>query len=319
MLGGEHLARIYKNMLRIRLIEEAIAENYHEGEMRCPVHLSIGQEAIAVGVCEALNPKDKVYSTHRCHAHYLAKGGNLRRMMAELYGKKEGCTGGRGGSMHLMDDECGLMASIPIVSSSIPVAVGSALADSRQHTGKISVAFFGDASIEEGVFHESANFAQLHNLPVIFICENNLYSVYTHLRERQPDRPLTNVAIAHGMRAIQGNGNNVEEVFHITKEAHGRALAGLGPTFILLNTYRWREHCGPNYDNDIGYRSNDEFKRWEAFDPIRALRDKIHMTLSKDQEKQLLSEINIEISDAIDFARSGSLPHPSEAKLHVYA
>ena len=241
-------------MLRIRLIEEAIADHYGEGEMRCPVHLSIGQEAIAVGACAALQTSDKVYSTHRCHAHYLAKGGDLKRMLAEICGKAAGCIGGRGGSMHLMDIPKGVMASIPIVSSSIPVAVGSALADKRMRNGKVTVAFIGDASVEEGVFHESANFASLHKLPVIFVCENNLYSVYTRIDERQPNRPLTELAKAHGMLALHGDGNDLDECYRLSVQAAGRARNDQGPTFLVLDTYRWREHCGPAFDNHLGYR-----------------------------------------------------------------
>lgn len=315
----DRLIGFYEHMLRIRLVEEAIADHYSEGEMRCPVHLSVGQEAAAVGVCEALAPTDKVYSTHRCHAHYLAKGGDLKRMLAEICGKAAGCIGGRGGSMHLMDVEKGLMASVPIVSSSIPIAVGSALADKRQRNGKVTVTFFGDASIEEGVFHESANFAQLHKLPVVFVCENNLYSVYTHLSLRQPDRPLTDVARAHGMKAVHANGNNVEETFKVTSEALARARAGEGPTFLLLDTYRWREHCGPNFDNNIGYRTEAEFKDWETRDPLRALRSRIGGALSAEREKAMTDAMTAEIEEARAFARSAPLPEPSQASLYVYA
>ena len=259
--------------LRIRLIEEAIADHYAEGEMRCPVHLSIGQEAIAVGTCAALETSDKVYSTHRCHAHYLAKGGDLKRMMAEICGKAAGCVGGRGGSMHLMDVPKGVMASIPIVSSSIPVAVGSALADKRMRNGKVTVAFFGDASVEEGVFHESANFASLHKLPVIFLCENNLYSVYTPIDQRQPDRPLTDLARAHGMQAAHGDGNDLDECYRLSVQAVERARNDQGPTLLVLDTYRWREHCGPAFDDHLGYRKEGELKKWEQRDPIRRFRD----------------------------------------------
>lgn len=313
------LVEFYRKMLRIRLVEEAIAEHYGEGEMRCPVHLSIGQEASAVGVCEALAPTDKVYSTHRCHAHYLAKGGDLKRMIAEICGKAAGCIGGRGGSMHLMDREKGMMASVPIVSSSIPIAVGSALADKRKRTGKVTVAFFGDASIEEGVFHESANFATLHKLPVIFVCENNLYSVYTPLHQRQPDRPLTEVTRAHGMHALHGDGNNIEETLELASKAVQRACDEQGPTFLLLDTYRWREHCGPNFDNDIGYRDESEFKQWEARCPIRGLRSRIGNALTAEREQSMMAELTSEIEEARAFARTAPLPDPRDASLHVYA
>ncbi len=316
---SEALISLYESMLRIRLVEEAIAEHYAEGEMRCPVHLSIGQEAIAVGACAALEISDKIYSTHRCHAHYLAKGGDLKRMFAEICGKEAGCIGGRGGSMHLMDVSKGMMASIPIVASSIPVAVGSALADKRMKTGKVTVAFIGDASIEEGVFHESANFAVLHDLPVIFICENNLYSVYTHLNQRQPDRPLTNVALAHGMNAVHGDGNDIETCFKLTAEAVKRARDGGGPSFILLDSYRWREHCGPSFDNHIGYRTESEFREWEERCPVRRLRTKLGDALTAEREQDMTSKVTSEIEDARAFARAAPLPDPRTAGLHVYA
>jgi pyruvate dehydrogenase E1 component alpha subunit len=309
----------YRKMLRIRMVEEAIADHYAEGEMRCPVHLSIGQEAAAVGVCEALAPSDKVYSTHRCHAHYLAKGGDLNRMFAEICGKAVGCVGGRGGSMHLMDIEKGMIASIPIVSSAIPVAVGSALADKRMGTGKVTVAFLGDASVEEGVFHESANFAVLHRLPVVFVCENNLYSVYTPLAQRQPDRPLTEAARAHGMPALQGDGNDVEACSALAAEAVARARAGAGPTFLLLDTYRWREHCGPNFDNHIGYRTEAEFRQWAERCPLRRLRERLAGGLTQDAEATMHAAIAAEIEAARAFARTAPLPDPSQAGRHVYA
>ncbi len=318
-LPADTLVSLYWKMLRIRLVEEAIADHYAEGEMRCPVHLSVGQEAAAVGVCEAMAVTDKVYSTHRCHAHYLAKGGDLKRMFAEICGKAAGCIGGRGGSMHLMDVSKGMMASIPIVSSSIPVAVGSALADKRLKSGKVTVAFIGDASIEEGVFHESANFASLHKLPVIFVCENNLYSVYTPLRQRQPDRPLANVAHAHGMHTLCGDGNNIEQTLTLAQQAMQHARDGRGPTFLLLDTYRWREHCGPNFDNHIGYRTESEYKEWEVRCPIRGLRARLGGALPADREKAMIAEINAEIEEARAFARAAPLPEPSQASLHVYA
>jgi TPP-dependent pyruvate/acetoin dehydrogenase alpha subunit len=310
---------LFREMLRIRLIEEAIADHYGEGEMRCPVHLSIGQEAIAVGVAAALAPSDKFYSTHRCHAHYLAKGGDLKRMFAEICGKAAGCIGGRGGSMHLMDIPKGMMASIPIVASSIPIAVGSALADKRMRTGKITVAFVGDASVEEGVFHESANFAVLHDLPVIFVCENNLYSVYTRIDQRQPDRPLTDLAKAHAMHASHGDGNDLDECYRLAAQAVTRARDGQGPSFVVLDTYRWREHCGPAFDNHIGYRAESEFKGWEKRDPLRKLREDLGGALSASQESAMSAEIMAEVEEARAFARATPLPDPSQASQHVYA
>jgi pyruvate dehydrogenase E1 component alpha subunit len=314
-LNTERLIDLYIKMLRIRLVEEAIAEHYGEGEMRCPVHLSIGQEAIAVGVCEALKVSDKVYSTHRCHAHYLAKGGDLKRMMAEIYGKEAGCIGGRGGSMHLADAAKGMMASIPIVSSSIPVAVGSALADKRC-TGKVTVAASAMPRSRRRVYERPI---YRSTLPVIFVCENNLYSVYTPLRQRQPDRPLTDVARAHGVPAVHGDGNSVEDCYRLAKEDVARALNDGGPTFLLLDSYRWREHCGPGFDNHIGYRTEEEYQQWAQRCPVRRLRDRIAGALPPEEEKAMVAEIAAEIEDARTFAHLAPLPDPSQASLHVYA
>ena len=311
----------YHTMVRIRLVEEAIAERYASQEMRCPVHLSIGQEAAATGVCLPLRVTDRVFSTHRCHAHYLAMRCDLRRMLAELYGKAAGCTGGRGGSMHLQEPERGLIASIPIVGGSIPLATGTALADSLDNNGRVSVCFFGDATIEEGVFHESANFAALRKLPVLFVCENNLYSVYTPLRERQPPRPLTDVARAHDIPAIAADGNDVMAVLAATEQAIARARDGQGPTFLLLNTYRWREHCGPGFDNHIGYRTEAEYQEWRALCPVerhRALLIERGWWHPADEDA-LVAEFRREIDAAFDFARSAPLPEAHLATERVYA
>lgn len=317
----EQLLRMHSDMLRIRMVEEGIADRYAEQEMRCPVHLSIGQEASAVGVCHALLHTDRVFSTHRCHAHYLAMDGNLNAMLAEIYGKATGCLGGRGGSMHLSDPAKGLIASVPIVASSIPLAVGTALSDQIDGNKNVSVTFFGDASVEEGVFHESANFASLRKLPVIFVCENNLYSVYTPLKDRQPQRPLADLAVAHGMHSIHVDGNDVAAVFNASQEAVTRAREGKGPTFLLLDTYRWREHCGPGFDNHIGYRTEVEYETWRTRCPIEASRANLQgqKLLSPAEEEAMMVGFKREIDMAFEFAKSAPLPEPSWAAAHVYA
>jgi len=313
--------KLLREMLNIRLVEETIAARYGEQEMRCPVHLSIGQEATAVGVCQALRQDDRVFSTHRCHAHYLAKGGDLKRMLAEIYGKAAGCIGGRGGSMHLTDPEKGMIASVPIVASSIPLAVGSALADRIDKSNRVSVPFIGDASVEEGIFHESANFASLNKLPVLFVCENNLYSVYTPLKQRQPERPITDVVKGHAMKTLAADGNDVEAVLQASKEAAEHARSGKGPVFLLFDTYRWREHCGPNYDNNIGYRTEAEYLGWKQRDPVERLKAKLLRNGALDETglQKLQAELQREIDAAFEFARSAPLPDPSQASAHVYA
>jgi len=309
-------------MLRIRMIEEGIVERYPEQQMRCPVHLSIGQEAVAAGVCAAMEGRDYVMSTHRAHAHYLAKGGDIKAMLAELYGKAAGCSSGKGGSMHLIDLDVNMLGSTPVVGGSIPVAVGTAFGSLLQGEDRVTVVFFGDAATEEGVFCESLNFAALKQLPLVFICENNLYSVYSPLSVRQPaSRDRLALARAHGMAAASGDGNDVEQVFQLAREAVARARRGEGPTYLEFETYRWREHCGPNYDNDIGYRTEAEFAAWEKRCPIERQRTRVREEegLSEADVSRMTTEIRREIDSAFAFAKASPLPGPAELLEGIYA
>jgi pyruvate dehydrogenase E1 component alpha subunit len=312
---------LHRAMLRIRMIEEEIAARYSEQEMRCPVHLSIGQEATAVGACAALRATDQIISSHRSHGHYLAKGGSLKAMLAEIYGRTDGCCGGRGGSMHLFDDAAGIIASIPIVGSFLPLGVGAAMSYRYAKQDRVCIAFLGDGASEEGVFHESANFAALKKLPVIFFLENNQYSCYTGLGDRQPDRPLVDLARAYAMASEHVDGNDVLAVYEATSRATGRARSGAGPTLIVADTYRWREHCGPNYDNDIGYRSMAEFESWQQRCPVTtfATRLKRNGVLSDAAEKAVIAEIATEVTEAFAFAKASPFPDPSTVTEHVYA
>lgn len=322
-LNVSHRRQLLFNMLRIRMIEESIAERYAEQEMRCPVHLSIGQEAVAVGVCATLAPDDYVMSTHRAHAHYLAKGGNLKAMLAELYGRVTGCSSGKGGSMHLVDLSVNMLGSTPIVGSSLPVAVGTAFASWLRGEHRVTVVFFGEGTTEEGVFFECLNFAALKNLPVVFVCENNLYSVYSPMSVRQsPDRDRVGLARAHGMEAIGGgDGNDVENVYHLAKQAVDRVRDGQGPIFLEFETYRWREHCGPNYDNHIGYRAETEFLEWRKRCPMenyvtRLIRDGL---LSQEELEKETASIRQEISEAFDFAKASPWPSSEHLETDLYA
>lgn len=312
--------RLYRSILRIRRVEEALAERYSEQEMRCPMHLCIGQEAIAVGVCKALQPNDIVFSNHRSHGHYLAKGGNLNAMIAELYGRATGCCGGRGGSMHLIDLDAGFMGSTPIVGGTIPLAVGSAWAASLKQSGQVTVTFFGDGSFEEGVVHESMNFAALYKLPVVFVCENNNFSVYTRLDERQPERPIHRLAEAHGMMAYHGDGNDVEEVLGIAGEAIDNTRRGMGPQFLEFQTYRWREHCGPNFDHELEYRSTQEIKAGMNDCPLVGYAAKLNRRNEafRHQAEAFETEIASEIIAAFEFALSSGKPSAENAGGKVY-
>ncbi|MES2509938.1 MAG: thiamine pyrophosphate-dependent dehydrogenase E1 component subunit alpha [Pseudomonadota bacterium] len=312
--------RLYEAMLRIRRTEERVAERYADQQMRCPTHLCIGQEAIAVGVCAALGADDTVFSNHRAHGHYLAKGGDMGRMIAEFYGKSDGCCGGRGGSMHLIDKSVGFLGSTPIVGGTVPLAVGVGWSHKLQKQPLVSVAFFGDGCFEEGVVHESLNFAALHKLPVVFICENNEFSVYTHLSERQPDRPIHAIAAAHGWTTHHGDGNDVMAVHLATEAAVARARAGEGPQFLQFSVYRWREHCGPNFDDQLGYRDEDTIDTGMGSCPVTRMRHALAgKDLSEQQHEAIVSRIEAEIDAAFGFAMASPAPTYEDSRSHVYA
>lgn len=318
----EILLGFYRDMLRIRMVEEKIAELYPEQKMRCPVHLCIGQEATAVGVCANLSVEDYVMSAHRSHGHYLAKGGDLNAMLAELCGKGTGCSRGIGGSMHLMDLAAGFLGSVPIVAATIPIAVGAAFGSVMRSESRVTVVFFGEAATEEGVFHESLNFAALKQLPVVFVCENNLYSVYSPLSVRQPaSRDLVRLAEGHDVESHQGDGNDVVEVCRLAKRAVQKAREGGGPSFLELKTYRWREHCGPNYDNDLGYRTESEFLEWKTRCPIARLKEQLFKdTLLPDEElEHMVVSLTAEIDAAVAFAEQSPVPGEEALLQGVFA
>lgn len=307
---------LLRSMTRIRMVEEEIAKRYPEQQMRCPVHLSIGQEAAAVGVCAALQLTDWAFSGHRNHAHYLAKGGNLKAMLAEIYGKATGCCGGKGGSMHLTDQAAGFIGATPIVGSTVPIAVGAALTAQREGKGRVVVVFLGDGAMEAGVVHESLNFAALKKLPILFACENNLYSVYSPLDVRQPkQRTISDLAAGHGVKTVEADGNDAHDVYSKACAAVHDLRQGNGPVFMELPTYRWLEHCGPGYDNDIGYRTDEEFQEWKKRDPL---------VISSQHSSSVLKSAEIEafrqeIEAAFSAAISDPFPDLASAGLHVYA
>lgn len=314
--------QLLKDLIRIRMVEESIATHYGEQEMRCPVHLSIGQEAVAVGVCAALEKEDYLMSTHRAHAHYLAKGGDLKAMLSEVYGKANGCSSGMGGSMHLVDLNVNMLGSTPIVGGSIPVAVGAAFGSWLEGKSGVTVVFFGEGATEEGVFCESLNFASLKNLPIIFVCENNLYSVYSPLNVRQPEgRDRVALAKAHGMLADRADGNDVETVYALTQKAVDHARTGKGPVFLEFSTYRWREHCGHNYDNHIGYRTEEEFQEWRKQCPVETYQDRLlsESLIQKTDIERIIDAARKEIEEAFFHAKSSPFPTPESLGSGIYA
>jgi len=314
--------RLLKRMMLIREVEERIALRYSEQEMRCPTHLSIGQEAVASAVGLLLRKEDQAVSTHRAHAHYIGKGGNIPAMIAEIYGKASGCSAGKGGSMHLIDLSVGFLGSTAIVGNTIPIGVGVGFANKLKDNGLISCVFLGDAAVEEGAFHEAANFAALHKLSVLFICENNLYSVYSPLNVRQPKgRKISDLAGAYGMCANSVDGNDSVKVCEALAPVIESLRQGEGPFFLEFSTYRWREHCGPNFDNNLGYRTIDEYEEWKSCDPIPHLFQELKSQNICDDSN--LSKIEMKVKGLVDeaFAHAISSPFPeaSEAFKHVYA
>ncbi len=308
-------------MLRTRLVEMEIARRYSEWKMRCPTHLSIGQEMAGSVVGMILNNDDYVVSSHRSHAHYLGKGGNLNHFIAELYGKETGCSGGRGGSMHLIDDSVGFKASSAIVGNSIPIGVGLALSIQLNQTNQISCIYFGDGATEEGVFYESLNFSAVRALPVLYICENNLYSVYSSLSDRQPkNRKIFEMVKAIGIDSHHIDGNDAIEAYRVVNEIAEKIRTTGKPQFIEISTYRWMEHCGPNYDNDIGYRELKEFEKWKNDDPIRNLENclKENKVITDLYIKNISKEIGAEIQQAFTFAEDSDFPAEDSLYDYIY-
>ncbi len=303
-------------MRRIRHVEQEIARRYGEGKMRCPTHLSIGQEAVSAAVGLALRRTDLAVSGHRAHAHYLAKGGSLPAMLAEIYGRVDGCSRGKGGSMHLIDESVGFMGSTAIVAGTIPVGVGLAYGMKCKRTDQVSCVFHGDAAVEAGVFFESVNFAVVKKLPVLFLCENNLYSVYSPLSVRQPEgRSIAKMAAGLGMKTDSGDGNDVAEVYAKTMAALDLIRSGGGPQLLEFSTYRWLEHCGPNYDNDIGYRTEAEYLGWKAREPIARFESTLLADgiVSSADIKQMDRDIAREVNYAFDFADASPFPAATSA------
>lgn len=320
--GADVARQLLRGVLRIRRIEERIRDLYHEAEMRCPTHFSLGQEAAAVGVCAHLRSDEIVTSAHRSHAHYLAKGGDLKAMLAELYGKATGCSSGKGGSMHLIDRSVGFLGAVPIVGSTIPIGVGAALASVLQGRPLLSVIFFGDAATEAGVFYESLNFAAIHRLPVVMVCENNLYSVLTALDSRRPSgQQIYRVAEGHGVWSRQADGNDVDVVYALAEEAIAHARSGRGPAFLELMTYRWLEHCGPNDDQHLCYRPPGEFETWRARDPLAISADRLAARgIATATDLDVMdAEIRAEIDEAVAFAKTSPFPNRDQLFTHLYA
>ena len=314
--------KLYFQMLRLRHIELEISRRYKENKMRCPVHLSIGQESIPIAVCNNLNRNDLMLSTHRAHYHYLAKGGDLKSMISELYGKETGCNLGLGGSMHLKDLHAGLVAAVPIVGSTIPIGVGLAWALKLEKSNNIVVIFFGEGSTEEGVFHESLNFASLHDLPILFVCENNMYSVYSHLDKRQhSQRSITKISKANGISSQKIDSTNIIQINELSKKVIKDIKRKKKPQLIEFLTYRHFEHCGPNTDDHLEYRNKKEIDFWFNKCPINFIEKKYLKKnfLNSNEYKKNIFNINKEINIAFNFAEKSNFPKKDLIDKYIYA
>jgi 2-oxoisovalerate dehydrogenase E1 component len=312
-LSNEQLLALYRTMLLIRRTEEQLARAHQAGLIHGACHTYVGEEAVATGVCANLRDDDAVFSTHRGHGHALAKGVSPAALMAELFGRANGCSRGRGGSMHLFAPEVGMMGTSGIVGPCILQAAGAGYSFKLQHTDRVGVAFCGDGASNNGAFHEGLNMAALWKLPVLFICENNLYATEISIHQSAANPNIAERAIAYAMPGVQVNGNDVVQVYEAAREATARARAGGGPTLIECRTYRTRAHAEGM--RDAGYRSTEEVDEWKTRDPLKALAAR----LPAADVASIEAEVKAVVDAAYEFARNSPFPDPSSATTHVFA
>ena len=312
------LKNLYRSMLRIRLCEEGLVEPILQREIYTPCHLYSGEEAIAAGLCASLTDKDYVFGTHRSHGHFLAKGGSMEELIAEIFCRETGCSHGRGGSMHLIDPEVGMLGAAPIVGGTISLALGAALAAAIRKDGRVAVSFFGDGATGEGVLYESLNFAALRKLPLIFACENNLYATHMPIGECRVNQPIHRIAEPFGIESRAVDGNDVLQVYEAGRMAVERCRRGEGPVFLEFLTYRFRGHVGPD-DNIQGTRTDirpqDEVDEWMKKDPIGRFEEYILGAgiLDEGALEAIRQEVEREVAEAHAFAQSS--PYPDEKEL----
>jgi len=316
----EILKKLYRDILRIRRVQLRIESLYSLDEMKTPIHLCIGQEAVAVGVCSNLNREDYISSNHRGHGHYLAKGGSLKKMIAELYCRETGCSKGRGGSMHIVDTSAGHMGSSSIVGGGIPIGTGLALSIKMKRQSRVSVVFFGDGAADEGVLYESINFAILKKLPVIFVYENNRFSVCSPVSTRQKGEVIFHSTSPEKMFTKKVDGNAILDVLNVTKEAIFRAKNGCGPSFIECETYRMRGHAGAGSDVALGYRTKEEIEFWESKCPVNVFQKMLlrESVITENDIQTVGKDIDIEIDEAFSFAKESPLPKPESVLENLF-
>ena len=320
--SADELMSYYKTMLLIRECERKIASGRENGLIGGPVHLAIGQEAVAAGVCESLNPNDSVFGAHRSHSQLLALGSDPYKLFCETLGRSDGLAGGRGGSMHLIDNSVGFSGSVPIVAGTVSLSAGAALAHKLRGDNALAVAFFGDGAIEEGVVHETMNFAKIKNLPLIFVVENNLFSSHLHISKRQPNEFVSRYAQSNDITATVVDGNDPVAVSQAMRHLVDRARSGDGPGFLEAITYRWLGHVDWRDDVDVGVnRSADDLAAWKNTDPIRRLKlSMIQQDIATDSALSACEKETIEHVDACwERALNSDTPKASTLLEHVYS
>lgn len=317
----ESVRELYRAMVVIRAFEEKVQDLYARGHIPGLAHLYIGEEAVAVGVCANLEPKDYITSTHRGHGHVIAKGAELNPMMAELYGKMTGYCKGKGGSMHIADVDLGILGANGIAGGGLPIAVGAGLSCKLKHPGQVVVCFFGDAASNNGTFHESLNFAAVHDLPVIFVCENNGYGISVSQAQHQTIRDIAIRAASYGMPGQTLDGNDALAVYSAAAQAIERARNGEGPTLLECKTYRWRGHHEGDPNQGGRYRTKEEIQQWIKKCPIKRLERYLakNKIMNKKQIQAVWDEVEREVQDSITFAENSPFPPLSEMYQDVFA
>ncbi len=315
----EDLIHMYTEMLTIRRFEERVAEDYQNGTIPGVVHSYIGQEAVAVGVCANLRADDRIVSNHRGHGHCIAKGADLKRMMAEIYGKRTGYCKGKGGSMHIADFSIGMMGANGIVAAGLPIAVGTALAAQLEGEDRVSVVFFGDGACGEGEFHESLNLASIWKLPIIFACENNLYGVNMHVRNAMPVKDIAERASAYAMPGTIVDGNDLVAVYETTEKEVARVRSGEGPGLLEFKTFRWRAHFESDAIPDL--RPPEEIEAWKEKCPIASLQRRLLGTgiLDRKELERINAQVMSRVEDTVKYAVESPLPNPEDALEGIFS
>jgi pyruvate dehydrogenase E1 component alpha subunit len=316
----EKAKQLHLLMVKARIFEERVREALFNNEIQAPCHLYLGEEAVAAGVCVHLTEDDYIFSNHRSHGHYIAKGGELNPLMAEIFARETGCSRGRGGSMHVCATEVGLLGTSALVAGGIPTAVGAAFGAKHMKNGRISVPFFGDGATEEGVFHESLLFASFHKLPVLFVIENNLISTHLPLVDRQPRKDLFRYGITHNIPSKEVDGNDPSAVYEAAKEAIAHIRQNKGPYLLECKVNRWIGHVGPNWDYDIGFRSKELVDEYVANDPIKNFEEKLKKEgiYSQEQIQQIHNRVTEEVEESYNFATKSPRPDPKQIKKYVF-